>query len=53
MGANQSPSAKGDAQIRLNNAVKLVVVCEEDHQHSRLFADILRALKLKTANING
>lgn len=40
---------KGDAQIRLDENVKLVVVCEEDHQQSRLFADILLALNLQTS----
>ncbi|MBD4918636.1 DNA polymerase III subunit psi, partial [Xanthomonas citri pv. citri] len=38
---------KGDAQIRLDNAVKLVVVCEENHQASGLFLDILRTLQLQ------
>lgn len=37
---------KGDAQIRLADTVKLVVVCEEDHQQTGLFQDILRALQL-------
>lgn len=37
---------KGDAQIRLVDTVKLVVVCEEDHQQTGLFQDILRALQL-------
>lgn len=38
---------KGDAQIRLNKNVRLIVVCEEDHQTSRLFSDILLALGLQ------
>lgn len=38
---------KGDAQIRLSLSVKLVVVCEEDYQHSRFFTDILRVLNLQ------
>lgn len=38
---------KGDAQIRLDKAVKLVVVCEENHQTSCLFSDILRTLQLQ------
>ncbi|EFX90858.1 DNA polymerase III subunit psi [Actinobacillus ureae] len=38
---------KGDAQIRLDKAVKLVVVCEENHQTSGLFSDILRTLQLQ------
>ena len=37
---------KGDAQIRLADTVKLVVVCEEDHQQTGIFQDILRALQL-------
>lgn len=37
---------KGDAQIRLPAEVKLVVVCEENQQTSRLFQDILFTLKL-------
>lgn len=37
---------KGDAQIRLADTVKLVVVCEKDHQQTGLFQDILRALQL-------
>ncbi|KAE9538297.1 DNA polymerase III subunit psi [Ursidibacter maritimus] len=39
---------KGDAQIRLAPHIKFVVVCEEDHQHTGLFQDILRALGLNT-----
>lgn len=39
---------KGDAQIRLDKRVKLVVVCEENHQTSNLFLDILRALQLQS-----
>ncbi|WP_150538695.1 DNA polymerase III subunit psi [Actinobacillus vicugnae] len=38
---------KGDAQIRLDKAVKLVVVCEENHQTSGLFLDVLRTLQLQ------
>ncbi|QHB17213.1 DNA polymerase III subunit psi [Mannheimia pernigra] len=38
---------KGDAQIRLDKKIKLVVVCEEDHQSSGLFADLLIALNLQ------
>lgn len=38
---------KGNAQIRLSEKVKLIVVCEEDHQTSRLFSDILLALGLQ------
>ena len=37
---------KGDAQIRLADTVKLVVVCEENHQQTGLFQDVLRALQL-------
>ncbi len=37
---------KGDAQIRLPTEVKLVVICESDHQNSRLFQDILQSLHL-------
>lgn len=37
---------KGDAQIRLADTVKLVVVCEEDYQQAGLFQDVLRALQL-------
>lgn len=39
---------KGDAQIRLADNIKLVVVCEEDHQQTGLFQDILRALQLNS-----
>ena len=38
---------KGDAQIRLDQAVKLVVICEEEQQKSRLFQDLLFVLSLK------
>lgn len=41
---------KGDAQIRLDPAVKLVVICEEDHQQSQLFQDVLRTLSLSSHN---
>lgn len=41
---------KGDAQIRLNETVKLIVVCEEDYQSSRLFSDILLALGLQKSH---
>lgn len=34
---------KGDAQIRLADNIKLVVICEEDHQQTGLFQDVLRA----------
>lgn len=37
---------KGDAQIHLADTVKLVVVCEENHQQTGLFQDVLRALQL-------
>lgn len=37
---------KGDAQIRLSDAVKLVVVCDENHQQSRFFQDVLLTLQL-------
>lgn len=37
---------KGDARIRLAENVKLVVVCDDDHQQSQRFADILRTLQL-------
>ncbi|MBF0784145.1 DNA polymerase III subunit psi [Muribacter muris] len=40
---------KGDAQIRLNAAVKLVVVCDEDHRKSRFFQDVLRTLALNVS----
>lgn len=39
---------KGDAQIRLDQAVKLVVICEEEQQKSRLFQDLLFVLSLKS-----
>ena len=39
---------KGDAQIRLADNIKLVVVCEEDHQQTGLFQDVLRALQLNS-----
>lgn len=39
---------KGDAQIRLEKAIKLVVICEEEHQTSGLFLDILRTLNLQS-----
>ena len=38
---------KGSAQIRLDGAVKLVVVCEENYRASGLFQDILRTLQLQ------
>ena len=38
---------KGDAQIRLDQAVKLVVICEEEQQKSGLFQDLLFALSLQ------
>ncbi|MDO4697086.1 MAG: DNA polymerase III subunit psi [Pasteurellaceae bacterium] len=37
---------KGDAQIQLSNAVKLVVICEENPYEYRFFHDVLRALGL-------
>lgn len=40
---------KGDARIQLAESVKLLIVCEDDHQTSPLFADILRALALNSA----
>ena len=39
---------KGDAQIRLDQAVKLVVICEEEQQKSRLFQALLFALSLQS-----
>ena len=39
---------KGDAQIRLDQAIKLVVICEEEQQKSRLFQDLLFALSLQS-----
>lgn len=39
---------KGDAQIRLDQAVKLVVICEEEQQKSGLFQDLLFALSLQS-----
>ena len=39
---------KGNAQIRLDQAVKLVVICEEEQQKSRLFQDLLFALSLQS-----
>ena len=39
---------KGDAQIRLDQAVKLVVICEEEQQKSRLFQDLLFEISLKS-----
>nr|WP_314739561.1 DNA polymerase III subunit psi [uncultured Haemophilus sp.] len=38
---------KGDAQIRLDPAVKFVLICEEDQQKSRLYQDLQLALALK------
>ncbi|QGM81028.1 DNA polymerase III subunit psi [Otariodibacter oris] len=37
---------KGDAQIRLEDHIKLVIVCDEDHQQTQRFQDILLALKI-------
>ncbi|AUI65145.1 MULTISPECIES: DNA polymerase III subunit psi [Glaesserella] len=37
---------QGDAQIRLDSDVKLVVICEENYQQTGLFQDILRALQV-------
>ena len=39
---------KGDAQIRLDQAIKLGVICEEEQQKSRLFQDLLFALSLQS-----
>ncbi|AHG78945.1 DNA polymerase III psi subunit protein [Mannheimia varigena USDA-ARS-USMARC-1388] len=41
---------KGNAQIRLDKKIKLVVICEEDHQNSHFFADLLRALGLQKSD---
>ena len=38
---------KGDAQIRLNSAIKLVVICEADYQKTGLFRDVLHSLSLQ------
>lgn len=38
---------KGDAQIRLDSAVRFVLICEEDQQKSRLCQDLLLALSLQ------
>lgn len=38
---------KGDAQIRLDKKIKLVVISEEDYQATTLFTDVLRSLNLK------
>ncbi|OOH89612.1 DNA polymerase III subunit psi [Pasteurellaceae bacterium 15-036681] len=38
---------KGEAQIHLAKNVKLIVICDEDHQQSQLFQDILRTLQLQ------
>lgn len=38
---------KGDAQIRLDPAVRFVLICEENKQKSRLCQDLLLALSLK------
>lgn len=38
---------KGDAQIRLDKKIKLVVICEKDYQATTLFTDVLRSLNLK------
>lgn len=38
---------KGDAQIRLDPAVRFVLICEEDQQKSRLCQDLQLALALK------
>lgn len=40
---------KGDAQIRLDPAVRFVLICEEDQQKSRLCQDLQLALSLKPA----
>lgn len=41
---------KGNARIHLDKTIKLVVVCEENHQRSRLFTDILRTLGLQKSD---
>ncbi len=41
---------KGDAQIYLSEEIKLIVVCNADHQQSRLFQDILLSLQLSNQN---
>lgn len=38
---------KGDARICLDEAVKLVVICEENYASTPIFADILRAIQLR------
>ncbi|MDH2924158.1 DNA polymerase III psi subunit [Nicoletella semolina] len=37
---------QGEALIHLGHLIKLVVVCDENHQHSQLFQDILYTLGL-------
>lgn len=37
---------KGDSQIRLATHIKLVIVSEDDQQHSQFFQDILTTLAL-------
>ena len=39
---------KGDARIRLDETIQFVVICDEDHQQSQQFHDILHALALST-----
>ena len=39
---------KGNAKILLDQAFKLVVICEEEQQKSRLFQDLLFALSLQS-----
>ncbi|MDP8034495.1 DNA polymerase III subunit psi [Pasteurella atlantica] len=36
---------KGDAKIRLSKEVKLIVICENEYQQTRLFQDILLSLQ--------
>lgn len=37
---------KGNALIRLSESVKLIVICEDNYQQTKLFNDILFALEL-------
>lgn len=43
----KSEVLKGDAQIRLNSAIKLVVICKADYQTTGLFRDVLYSLSLQ------
>lgn len=38
---------KGDAQIQLSNAVKLLIICDENPQERRFFHDVLLSLGLQ------